>query len=532
MSLQRLNILYVEDNIGDRVILEDSLSDIVALSSFEHCMDIKEAKKALKKSTFDLIFLDLSLPDTEGIVGVSQLVELTRSSTPIIVLTGLNDHNVAIETLKVGVQDFLVKGDYNNATLSKAIQYAIGRHKVQLELIRRNQEILIATNKLSKAEELAELGSWEIDIKSQQVKLSTGMQRLLGINDDVKILSLGKFFKYVHHNKEGTDLRKLLSLSNAVNSPEFEINLVKQSGEVINTLCKTEVRLDESKNPVEIYGINIDVSKIKEAEKVKEEFYNMLENKVKERTVELEKTKAKLEKSLIKEKELGELKSRFVSTASHQFRTPLTVIQSNIGLLEMQTQRVNAETAKIIAKIADRVKNEVLRMTDIIGEVLVLGKISSGVITPVMYKASIVQICNHVVEKHNQIQEDGRQVSVEIRGTEKSVKLDANLFEQAFSNMISNAFKYSKGKKAPQLKIIYEDSTVTIEVSDSGIGIPEDDLKNLFTPFFRAAYVLDIPGNGLGTAIMKEYIELNNGTLKAESTLNKGTTFTTKFKTY
>jgi len=530
MLSKGLKILYIEDNLGDKIILEEYLIDIVKLNSFVHCSTIKESVDVIKLNTFDLIFLDLSLPDALGLDGISQIIEQTQSAIPIIVLTGLNDHSVALDTLKVGAQDFLVKGDFNKTSLHKAIQYSIKRHKVQHELILRNQEILIATNRLSKAEELAELGSWEINLITRKVKLSDGMKHLLGLKESAQTLSLIKFAGYISSDEKHNYLAILLDGIDGQSATEIETDFIKETGEILNTLCKTEVRFDKNNQPIEIYGITLDISRIKEAEKVKEEFTNELARKVTERTYELEKTKVKLEESLLKEKELGELKSRFVSTASHQFRTPLTVIQANIGLLEMQTNKMSEESVAIVEKITGRVKREIQRMTHIMNEVLILGKISSGTVTPVLKEISVVKICKYVVKQYNQIQEDGRNASVEINGREKNVMLDENLFEQAISNIVSNAFKYSKGKAAPILSILFLNDDVNIEVRDSGMGIPENDLKNLFTPFFRASNVLDIPGNGLGTSIMKEYIELNNGTLKVKSSLNKGTIFSINFK--
>ncbi len=530
MLSEGLKILYVEDNLGDKLILEEYLLDIVKLKSFVHCSTIKDSIHIIKQNTFDLIFLDLSLPDAHGVDGVNQLIKITQSATPIIVLTGLNDHSVALDTLKVGAQDFLIKGDYNKASLNKAIKYSIERNKVQHELFLRNKEIIIAKNRLSKAEEMAELGSWEINLNTKEVKLSNGMKHLLGLNKSIEVVSLKKFRGYISNNEKNTFIDSLLNGIDGSHSVEIEINFLNEKGKIVSTTCKAEVHFDEKNRPLEVYGVNLDVSKIKEAEKVKEEFTNELARKVTERTLELEKTKVKLEESLLKEKELGELKSRFVSTASHQFRTPLTVIQSNIGLLEMQSEKMNSEYVEIIDKIVGRVKREVKRMTNIMNEVLILGKISSGVVTPVFKAVSVVSVCNRVIKQHNQIQEDSRSATIEVTGSEKAVMLDENLFEQAVSNMISNAFKYSKGSEAPSLSIAFQDNDVMIEVRDKGMGIPENDLKNLFTPFYRASNVLDIPGNGLGTSIMKEYIELNKGTLNAESTLNKGTSFSIIFK--
>lgn len=524
-----IKILYIEDNLDDRIILEEYLTDSVNLSSIENCATLTESYGLIKTHDFDLVLLDLSLPDAHGIEAVTKLVEATNSSIPIIVLTGLNDHKIALRALKHGAQDFLVKGDYNTILLNKAIRYAIERHKVQFELIKKTNEVIVSKNRLSKAEEMANLGSWEIDLTTESVRLSDGMAHLLGLKRDRDVISYKEFIGYLHDDDKYKCLKSVLETNVGVVGTDMETRFVKQNGEVIETLCRAEVDPRFSDNHRSIYGVTLDITSRKEAERVKEEFTNKLAEKVQERTEELEETKRQLEKSLHKEKELGELKSRFVSTASHQFRTPLTVIQSNIGLLEMQVDKISEEVKPMMEKVTSRIKSEVVRMTDIMNEVLILGKINSGGINPVFKSTDLIEICRIVIGKYNEIQEDGREALIKVKGKSQPVMLDENLMEQALSNIISNAFKYSVGHPAPEVYLSFNDQEVEIEIKDFGMGIPENELQELFTPFYRASNVLDIPGTGLGTTIMKEYIEINKGKINVKSTLNKGTVFNIQF---
>lgn len=529
MESYPIKILYIEDNLDDRIILEEYLSDSVNLSSIESCTTLAESYDLIKNHDFDLVLLDLSLPDAHGLEAVTKLIETTNSSVPIIVLTGLNDHKIALRALKHGAQDFLVKGDYNNILLNKAIRYAIERHKVQFELIKKTNEVIVSRNRLSKAEEMANLGSWEIDLTAESVRLSDGMVHLLGLKTDVDVISYQEFIERVHEEDKYKCLKSVLETNDRVVATDMETRFVKENGEVIDTLCRAEVDPRFSDNHRSIYGVTLDITKLKEAERVKEEFTNKLAEKVQERTEELEETKLQLERSLEKEKELGELKSRFVSTASHQFRTPLTVIRSNIGLLEMQLDKVSEEVKPMMKKVTSRIKGEVVRMTDIMNEVLILGKINSGGITPVLKLTDLVEICKNVVGKYNEIQEDGRATMIKVTGKNQPVMLDENLMEQALSNIVSNAFKYSIGRQAPEVSVHFNDEKVEIEIKDFGMGIPESELQDLFTPFYRASNVLDIPGTGLGTTITKEYIEINKGKINVESTVNKGTVFNIQF---
>jgi PAS domain S-box-containing protein len=240
---------------------------------------------------------------------------------------------------------------------------------------------------------------------------------------------------------------------------------------------------------------------------------------------ERDKTKKELKKALEREKELGELKSQFVSMASHQFRTPLTVIQSNIELFQMLAINIDHELKDKFDKISIRIQNEVSRLVELMNDVLLLGKLNAEVLTPKSKSSDIVFEIRGAVNKLNSIQKDGRKAEVRTNGIIKNIPLDKKLFAHAFTNLIDNAFKYSRGKSAPIIEISFEKSLVNIKVIDFGKGIPEDDIPNLFQPFYRSKNAQDVEGTGLGLVICKKYIELQNGVIKVHSILNKRTTF-------
>tara|TARA_R110001592_G_scaffold236456_1_gene494777 strand:- start:2664 stop:3875 length:1212 start_codon:yes stop_codon:yes gene_type:complete len=234
----------------------------------------------------------------------------------------------------------------------------------------------------------------------------------------------------------------------------------------------------------------------------------------------------KLKHSLIKEKELGELKSHFVSTASHQFRTPMAIIHSNSELLNMITKNSDQALKPKLEQVTERIQKEIKRMTTLMDDILVFGKIDSGSGIIVNKEATdVLKFCATIAEEFNDIQTDNRKIDVVFFGEPKKVNIDQKLITHAVSNLISNAFKYST-KGNPKIQLTFDKDCLKISVIDSGIGIPENEIKNLFQPFFRAKNVKDIEGTGLGLAITKEYVELNNGKIEVESKLNEGTVFT------
>ena len=247
--------------------------------------------------------------------------------------------------------------------------------------------------------------------------------------------------------------------------------------------------------------------------------------KEKERTISLKISEKKLKKSLIKEKELGQLKASFVTVASHQFRTPLAIIQSNTELLEMLYSKGEKQESDKFSKITQRITRTISKMTDLMEDVLILGKLTSGKVPWNPEEVDLIGLCNRLAGEFNSVQIDGRKIDVVTKGKGYTLHLDPKLLEHTLSNLISNAFKYSSGKANPELNIDFRPKEVVLSIKDFGLGIPKDEQLHLFEPFFRADNVTEIQGTGLGLSIAKEYVEVNKGKISAKSILGKGSCF-------
>jgi signal transduction histidine kinase len=227
---------------------------------------------------------------------------------------------------------------------------------------------------------------------------------------------------------------------------------------------------------------------------------------------------------------LGLLKTSFVSTASHQFRTPLAVIQSNTELLEIFVNNAGKEELEKYAKVTGRITGAIAKMTSLMDDVLILGKLTSEHFTCEQIEFDLVEFCNELIERFNSIQDDGRILNFKILGEPCNVSLDPKLLTHSLSNLVSNAFKYSFGKANPELVIHFSTKELVISVNDCGIGIPKIEISNLFQPFFRASNVTEIKGTGLGLSIAKEYVEMNKGQITVQSILGEGSYFNITFK--
>lgn len=263
-----------------------------------------------------------------------------------------------------------------------------------------------------------------------------------------------------------------------------------------------------------------------------EELNVSLEKKVALRTSQLEEAmhqieaaRDELEKAFLKEKELGELKSRFVSMASHEFRTPLSTILSSASLVEKYTEMEDVEKRY---RHTGRIKSAVKNLTVLLDEFLSLGKIEDGKIEAKMAAFDVVSFINATLQEIDNIKTGSRQIIFNHAGT-TIVHLDASLLRYVVYNLLSNAIKFSGDQGIITISSLVEAGNFTLVVQDTGIGISEADQAHLFERFFRAANAVNIQGTGLGLHIVSKYVELMGGHIEFESVLEKGTAFRLSF---
>ena len=230
--------------------------------------------------------------------------------------------------------------------------------------------------------------------------------------------------------------------------------------------------------------------------------------------------------ALDKQKDLNKMKSQFVAMASHEFRTPLTTIQTNIELMSHRLENEELKARDKIGKSFGRISSELQRLTILMNEILLMGKIESGNIPFKPTPLSIKKLVYDVIDQSFSNQPDGRSIALNIQGDEKDVHIDPNIYTHVITNLVSNAFKYSMGAPNPALHVIFEREHFEIHVQDHGIGIPEEDIPKLFNSFYRAENVGNIQGTGLGLSIVKEFVQLHRGRIGIKSAKNEGTTFT------
>ena len=257
-----------------------------------------------------------------------------------------------------------------------------------------------------------------------------------------------------------------------------------------------------------------------------------LEAKVEQRTIilrealqKLEKSQKELNEAFDKEKELNEIKSRFVSMASHEFRTPLSTVLSSASLVD---KYITTEDQEKRSRHVEKIKNSVRHLNNLLEDFLSLGKLEEGKIGTHFHEFNLEELIRDTIEEMKGSLKKGQQIYYDAT-QDLLIMSDKNLLRNILFNLISNAIKFSGDSKIIYIANETVDSNVRISIADEGIGISDEDQERLFSSFFRGKNVVNIQGTGLGLHIVKRYVEMLGGNIVLESKLEKGTKVTVSF---
>lgn len=344
--------------------------------------------------------------------------------------------------------------------------------------------------------------------------------------------SLCKLFGYQENELHGEPVAKLMLENDAAHHQQYiarylqsgvsgiigrgrEVTGRKKDGTAFSfRLAISEVK---SGDKLVFAGIIQDLTVMKTAEEILRRHNEELELIVDERTKTLRSLISQLKiaqedanRSLQREQEISRMKSRFVSMASHEFRSPLSSIQLSAALVERYYDRLNKE--KVMVHL-NKIKTSVSDLTATLDDFLSIEKIESGTVKLIQTSFDLAAFAAEVCEELSMMKKPGQTLVQRHTGAKQDCVLDRNLLKHCLVNLISNAIKYSGDEGLIEISTDIHDGRICISVRDYGIGIPDEDAERLFTAFFRAGNVRDIPGTGLGLNIVKKYTEMMNGTL-------------------
>lgn len=280
---------------------------------------------------------------------------------------------------------------------------------------------------------------------------------------------------------------------------------------------KAEEALKRSEEQLIVYA-----AELEKKVQVRTEALNQTIAKLEDEVFERKKAEEEAKKSLERERELNELKSKFVSIASHEFRTPLSTVMSSASLIQQYKDRNEFDK---VTKHVTRIKTSVNHLTAILNDFLSLGKLEEGKIEATLEPINISEFLDDVKEEMTASLREGQRLSIECPDIEKTFTSDVRILRHILFNLISNASKYSDAGKAIHIRCSESKQGITFSIRDEGIGISKEDQKHMFERFFRASNAGNIQGTGLGLNIVKRYVELLNGKIDFTSEHGKGSTF-------
>lgn len=339
-------------------------------------------------------------------------------------------------------------------------------------------------------------------------------QELIGKNwfdifipEEVRSEVRSVFYNLIHHKLKNVE--------------HYENKIIDKKGNKHLIKWYNRLLFNEAGEPTGTISSGIDITAQRKAEAKLSQYATDLENRVAERTSELAQNETKLKIALEKEKELGELKSRFVAMASHEFRTPLSSILSSAELIgQYPKEEQQSKRDRHIKRISSSVQN----LTGILNDFLSLEKLESDKIRYNPQTIDLNIFLPELLEEISLTTKSDQTIELRINGATE-IETDPHLLKNILINLLSNAIKYSPNKENVQLLIDRNKDQTIIQVIDHGIGIPEADQKHMFSRFFRATNANTIKGTGLGLTIVRRYLDLMGGSISFESKEGKGTTF-------
>lgn len=401
-----------------------------------------------------------------------------------------------------------------------------------------------------------EIGFTVSDVKQEDMPLvyvNSGFEHVTGYAASEV---LGRNCRFLQQeNRDQPDIRRIRQAIENRQPVNAVLQNYRKSGEVFyNHLFLFP--LNNEQNSADYYiGIQVDVSKTKHAEEMLRFANQLLETTVQQRTNEVQEFVQQLQQELLvqkgletrlremntmledavnertmelrialnKQEELNEVRSRFVMTVSHEFRTPLSGIALAAGLLKRFGDRFTSEDRD---EQIDNIRTAVDNLTELLDQVIFISKSDANKLDFNPQRVYLYDFCSAIQRQIQLVDTKKHEFEMIAQPADLSAEVDEKLLRSVVTNLLTNATKYSPHNSTVYTSLIKDGDRVILTVRDEGMGIPPEDMDNLFEPFHRAHNAQQIQGTGLGLAIVKNAVERHRGTITVQSTLGVGTIFT------
>jgi PAS domain S-box-containing protein len=487
-----INVLLVEDSSADAFLIQGLLpADTYRLT---HATSLSKAHLAVKIDQFDIVLLDLSLEDGFGL-DTFLAMHASVPQTPICILTGNDNDDIALEAIKFGAQDYVSKHGVSEKGLARIIRYSIQRHQAQLMIVESNNRASKAETHLKLALKALKTGVWSYMIAERRVSLDEQVLALFGIAPGKTIETLAQFLQYVHiddRERIAEALKKTAELRNEYN---VEYKIVWSDGSEHYVAARGQMMIDTNGRNELMVGICTDITKQK------------LEQKNALRLIVLEQHE------------------EFIATLTHDLKNPLIGADKALELFLCGALGTLEERQ---LKLLTLMRESNADMLALIQNLLEVYRYDDGQ-PPLNYSqvnmASLAAAC--IRQLIGVAEESGIQFHSDFPNDKYEISVDSIAMGRVLRNLISNAMKFTRA--GGQISISGNDigDSYILTVEDTGAGIPEEDLRLLFQRFSQGKLGKKYAaGTGLGLYLCKQLVEAHGGQIACTSAVGVGTSFT------
>jgi len=531
MNSRKVNILLVDDDPLDRRLVEVTLarSNTSVQYNVETAGTLSETTKRLSNGNYDVLLLDLNLPDSSGIDTV-QKAQDTNSDASIIVLTGLDDEEMGLEAIRRGAEDYLIKGKSLEHILVRTIRYSLERKLVRQRLTetenRFRSVVQTAGSAIFVLSPEHRILEW-----NEQAEHLYGRQRQEVLNKDY----LRLFVPEEIRDRVATDMRKVLS-GKTIKSFENSIRIRDGSRRIL--LWNASALFDAKGQPIGVIAVGQDITDRKRMEDELRHHREYLELIVNERTANLQEVNKQLRNEIDDRKQIEQklliakreaeasdrAKTEFLANMSHELRTPL---HSILSFASFGTKKyANAKPEKLLDYF-NTIKKSGQTLLELLNDLLDLAKLESKKVMFTFEPSDLGVLVRAVTnELDTLLSERNLSVRHEVSKFDGEVTLDIDKIKQVLRNLLDNAIKFSPEGGTIDVAVCRVASSVRVSVRDQGPGIPQDELETVFDKFIQSSKTkTGAGGTGLGLAICHEIVAAHKGRIWAENGPEGGTVF-------
>lgn len=507
-SARSLRILIIEDDAIDRRQMERlARESTVSISEIHHVAHLDEARDLIRHTSFDIVFLDLNLPDSDGIKTV-HIVHHMDPNAAIIVVTGEGGETLGLEAVALGAQDYLVKGEFDAATLTRTVRYAVERRQADNVLLESEQRLRTILESIQTGVVIVDCESHEV------VDVNPAAEAVLGLSREA--LAGKACIRFL--SKGGAAEAATQPLDQATDKVESQ--LIRSDGTVISVL--RSVRTTTLKHREYFINSFTDVTELKEKEKE----VNAAKEEAERANDELRSTNRLICQMAAEADRANEAKSRFLANMSHEIRTPMNGI---LGMLELA---LDEKLSERVTNFLTTSKSSARALLEIIEDILDVSRIEAGQFSIELMNCYLMELLTDV-DNLMRSQAVGKKLdfAIHIETPVPAIILtDPTRVRQCLINLVGNALKFTEIGHITirvRLEAFKGESCLRFAVEDTGIGIAPDRQEAVFKSFTQAdgSTTRKYGGTGLGLSITKQLAELLGGAVDLSSEFGKGSTF-------